>query len=467
MGDSKDKAAPGLSRRQVLLSAPALAAACAVSGAAAEGPAAPERGSFRIPADFEPARAIWVGWDEGHRSFTAALVQALRPHAQVEVVVRDETAREAAREWLQGQGVTVEALGWHTLAEAMYFVRDGVVFATNGKGDLGVVDFQWNHYGRPGWCHSAHAPRAREVAACTGESWQARQDLDRALAARLGGYVFEAPMVAEGGGVESNGQGLMIANEALVRQRHPDLPLAELQRRVRALPGVRKVIWLPAGLAHDPVQRGTIVGSYVGWGTGGHTDEFVRFADPRTVLLAWPEDIDVARHPVARLNRARMQRNVEILSRATDAYGRPLRVLKVPLPRHVERRVVLSRDADPTWSEQWSPDWFPARERRRQGDTVTQVAVTSYLNFVVANQLVLVPGYLEHGTPQAVQDRVRRTFEQAFPGRTVRFIDAMSLNWYGGGPHCATLNEPLRPRGGAAASPPGAPSAASRSGGRG
>jgi hypothetical protein len=24
----------------------------------------------------------------------------------------------------------------------------------------------------------------------------------------------------------------------------------------------------------------------------------------------------------------------------------------------------------------------------------------------------------------------------------VRFIDAITLNWVGGGPHCATLNEP-------------------------
>jgi agmatine deiminase len=108
----------------------------------------------------------------------------------------------------------------------------------------------------------------------------------------------------------------------------------------------------------------------------------------------------------------------------------------------VERRIVLSASADPGWSEQWSAAWFPAQERRRQGDTVMQVAITSTLNFVVANGLVLAPGYTEHGTPRATQERVQRVLEQAFPGRSVRFIDAITLNWVGGGPHCATLNEP-------------------------
>jgi hypothetical protein len=26
--------------------------------------------------------------------------------------------------------------------------------------------------------------------------------------------------------------------------------------------------------------------------------------------------------------------------------------------------------------------------------------------------------------------------------RRIEFIDALLVNWYGGGPHCATLNEP-------------------------
>ncbi len=72
-----------------------------------------------------------------------------------------------------------------------------------------------------------------------------------------------------------------------------------------------------------------------------------------------------------------------------------------------------------------------------------QVASASYLNVIVANDLVLLPDTLRHGTPRAVQDRVRQVMELAFAGRQVRFVDAIGANWVGGGAHCATLSEPL------------------------
>jgi agmatine deiminase len=205
------------------------------------------------------------------------------------------------------------------------------------------------------------------------------------------------------------------------------------------------VIWLPAGLAEDVHLRATIVGDHVAWGAGGHTDEFVRFADERTVLLAWPGDDDVAANRVARLTRRRMQRNLEILGRATDARGRRLRVVKVPQPRLVRRRVVLDDAADGAWSEQWTPAWFPPHERRFAGQRLWQVATASYLNFVVVNGVLVLPDYVPHGTRPVEQERVRALFESIFAGRRVSFVDAMTANWVGGGLHCAMLNEPAAP----------------------
>ena len=160
------------------------------------------------------------------------------------------------------------------------------------------------------------------------------------------------------------------------------------------------------------------------------------------MLLAWPEPAQAARHPVARLNLQRMQRNAAVLSAATDLRGRPLRVLRVPLPHVVERRVELADDADTRLSRGWSPDAFAAREKRREGDAVMQVASTSWLNFVVANGVVVLPDYSAHGSPAALQERVQQLMAQAFPGRELRTVDAIGANWVGGGAHCATLGEP-------------------------
>jgi agmatine deiminase len=432
----------GPSRRQ-LIGAGLASAASALSGCGHAtgsdlwGPGA------RLTADFEPVAAMWLGYDPGHETFTADLAAALQSHVALRMIVRDEQAELAARALLGAKGVSTEGMVFLQNPQALFFVRDAAVFCRDATGGLGVIDFRWSHYGWASWCQHRFSGNPRAMVACAATDTAAADALDRSLTRASRAAVFRSRLAMEGGGVEVNGQGLLIANEALWQSRNPGLSRARIEQDLLALPGVRRVIWLPAGLAQDPLHRATIVDRYVAWGTGGHTDEFVRFADPRTVLLAWPDEAEAARHPVSRLNLRRMQRNHDVLSRSTDLQGRPLRVLKLPLPRVIERRVELSATADSALSREWTADSFPPQERRRQGDWVMQVASSSYLNFVLANGLVLLPDYLPHGTPRALQDRVRAVMEVAFPGRELRFVDAVAANWLGGGAHCATLTEPL------------------------
>jgi len=383
-----------------------------------------------LAADFDPAAAVWLSHAPGHEAITRGLAEALKPHVRLRFLVPDRAAADAVRAWVQAEAdIVVEPA-------ATYFLRDVAVF-TRGPG---IVDFRASQYGAAAWCERRW-PQPSERAACRlhAGARAAEQDaLDRTLATRLGWPLHATTLALEGGAVEVNGRGLMIANEELHRTRNPASKRSEVERELLKLPGMTKVIWLPAGLAEDAHLRGTIAGPYVAWGAGGHTDEFVRFADERTVLLAWPDED----HPVARLSRARMQRNAAILAAATDTGGRRLRVLKVPMPRIVQRRVVLSDAPDNGTSAHWSVDYFPAREGRRAGDALWQVATASYLNFVVANGAVVLPDFVPHGTPAALQARVQRLFEQVFPGRRVSFVDAITAHWVGGGLHCATLNQP-------------------------
>jgi agmatine deiminase len=398
---------------------------------------------YRIPGDFERARAIWIGYDEGHQAFTLALVEALLPYVPLKLLAASAEQEQELRGLLRKRGIRADSLEFFNDEQAIFFLRDSAVFVSGMDGSLGVIDFKWSEYGLPGWCAQRYAKDAKQIAECSADAQGERGDLDLSLARLAKARVFSSQLFLEGGGVEVNGRGLMLANRALLTQRNPGMSLAAIEKALLALPGMRQIIWLPAGLAQDPLLRSTIVGRYVGWGTGGHTDEFVRFADANTVLLAWPDDSTSARHPVDRLNQRRMQACFEVLSRAIDADGHALRIVKIPMPTLIERRIVLNAQADTNWSEQWNADSFAPAERRRNGDVVVQVAAASYLNFVIANGVVLVPDYLAHGTPASTQVRVKQLYKAAFPGRKIRFIDAIGLNWYGGGPHCATLVEPM------------------------
>ena len=291
------------------------------------------------------------------------------------------------------------------------------------------------------WCSRRHADRGI-AQRCAADADRSREGFDVAFARRIGARLHRSALALEGGAFETNGRGVVLANAELLASRNPGVERAALQRMLLALPGIRKVVWLPGGLAEDPLLRATITGDYVAWGAGGHTDEFVRFADPRTVLLAWPDDADAAAHPVRRLTRQRMERNLAVLQRERDTDGRAFTVLKVPMPGIVQRRVFLSAVPDDERSRQWSAEHFPPQEGRRQGQPLMEVAVASYLNFVVANGVVVLPDFVPHGTRADRQQRVQRLFERAFPGRGIRFVDAISAHWVGGGPHCATLNQP-------------------------
>lgn len=434
---------PHAPRRRFLRAALATLGAAAVQRAArADGPTV---ATARLAADFDPVATVWLGHDAGHEAFTGDLAAAIAPHAPIGMLVRDAASEARARVLLAERRLDLSRVQFVRDALAPFFLRDPVVFGVDADGEAFVVDFQWTHYGWRHWCRRLHAGEPDAAEACARTDDVQSGGLDRRFADALGLSTFRSPLAIEGGGVEVNGRGLLIANAQLWRSRNPGLSAMELERELRRLPGIRKVIWLPRGLAQDPLHRGTITGRYVGWGTGGHTDEFVRFADARTVLLAWGGEADMRRHPVARLNQVRMQTNYEILSHSTDQDGQPLRILKVPLPRTMDREVVLEAQEDYRPLGAWAASQFPAAEGRQPGDTLRQVAASSYLNHLVVNDLVLLPDYVPYGTPARRQQEVRQIYQEAFPGRTILFIDAMQANWVGGGIHCATLQEPAAP----------------------
>ena len=65
------------------------------------------------------------------------------------------------------------------------------------------------------------------------------------------------------------------------------------------------------------------------------------------------------------------------------------------------------------------------------------IAAASYLNFVIINELVLVPHY---GIKEDNEAMI--AFKKAFPNKKIVPLNPISLNWGGGGMHCITQNEP-------------------------
>jgi agmatine deiminase len=175
----------------------------------------------------------------------------------------------------------------------------------------------------------------------------------------------------------------------LNKNRNPHLPRAELEKFLMNYFGASHIIWLKGGISGDD--------------TDGHIDNLARFTDPETVLCAFEEDESDE-------NYLALKENYEILLQSPDQDGKKLKVIKVPMPPHI-----LSTVRD---------------EKTR--------LPASYLNFYVANKVVLVPTYKHKN------DRVAlKIIQKQFPGRKAVGIDCTDLIYGMGAIHCVMQQQPL------------------------
>ena len=248
----------------------------------------------------------------------------------------------------------------------------------------------------------------------------------------------------EGGAIESNGRGTLILSEPLTMSRNEGISKDSIEHEFKRVLGVQNIVWLQEGLAEDPHMWQTITGKYVGMGTGGHTDEFVRFADANTILLAWIPEEDKDANALNAINHQRMKVNFEILSNALNEKGEPFNIIKIPLPELISKPVKILEAGkwEVVYNNNIPVSAFKDSDGWKVGDTALRVASSSYLNFYITNGMVMLPSYINQGTSINKEKEVKRLFQKAFPDRKLVFLDAMALNWEGGGLHCGTQQQP-------------------------
>jgi agmatine deiminase len=195
-------------------------------------------------------------------------------------------------------------------------------------------------------------------------------------------------LVLEGGGIDSDGRGTLLttAECLLSPNRNPHLDKAATEERLKAVFGLRRVLWLHHGyLAGDD--------------TDSHIDTLARFCDERTIAYVQCED--PADEHFAALRE--MERELKAF-RTFD--GAPYQLAPLPLP-------------EPIFDE--SGNRLPA----------------TYANFLLINGAALAPTY---GVPQ--DETALRRLRQAFPGREVVGIDCRPLILQHGSLHCVTMQYP-------------------------
>jgi len=407
---------------------------------------------FYMPAEWEPHDAVWLGWESdstyGFYPVVTKIITTLTPQVTVKMAFNSDSLMQTAKDYLKRHSIDTTNMEFHTIPGDRYWIRDhGAAFLVNDKGDLGVADFGWNHYGYPVFLKEKYKGNKDSISKYLNRRTAAINrtgKVDSLMANIEGAKILKTDVITEGGNIEVNGKGTLIVCESAMKHRNPNLTKDYMESELKRVLGVSKVIWIKQGLADDPngfYRR--ITGNYVGGGVQ-HSDEFVRFSNANTLLLAWVDEKEKDLNPINKLNYESLTESYNILKNATDQDGKPFTIIKVPLPDLITKSITATKAYSNEFSYDIPADRFYQSEAPAVGDILLRVPASSYLNYLVTNGLVLVSTYISEGTSKEKEDRVKAIFETQFPDRKIVFINAMPQNWDGGGIHCSTQQQPSK-----------------------
>ena len=404
--------------------------------------------AFYMPAEFEEQEAVWFGWDTDARYYpvVANVISGLMPTVQIKIAAESDSLLSVSKKALARLSIDTTKVQFYSMKGERYWIRDhGAAFLVTEKGELGVADFDWSLYGMEGWYEQKYDNNTDSIKKYMTKYFNRNTGkVDSLMAVAEKATIIKSNIVIEGGAIEVNGKGTLILCEAVALQRNPGKSKSELEHGFKKALGVTNIIWMKKGLIDDAHIQQIHFKKYVTMGTGGHTDEFVRFADANTILLAWVEESEINAHPFNKINFERMSENLRILEQATDQDGKPFKVIKVPLPDLIERKIVVKAKLDSTDSINVTPQYFIQRDAPLVGDTLINVSASSYMNYLVSNGVVILPTYAKQGSSTAKEKKVSDIIQSVFPNRKLVWVECMPQNWNGGGIHCSTQQQPKR-----------------------
>ncbi len=391
---------------------------------------------FTMPGEFDPIQSVWLAFPVYDNlagrpiaEVQGSMIEALAPCLFIDLIVQDEADQEKARQWVSTLNIPAGKVRYHIIPHTDVWIRDmGPIFLSNGQLQLKIADFGFNQwsYAKP-----------------TDQEAMVDERVDRLVARKLNLPIVRSSLISEGGNREVNGRGTLLATEAVELQRNPEMTKKQITDEFKRVFNIDKVIWLKQGLADDDLTyRGPLPnGNLPVMTTGGHIDEYARFADPHTILLAEVSKEERATDPVAAITYERMETNYQILSKAVDQDGQPFNIVRVPIAEPIE---VIVTEKDPIYSMLADLNYQDGFTFKR-GKPVTIEIAASYMNFSIANEVVLVPAYWKKGRSEKIREKdeqVQKIFEKVFPDQRIVRINPENVNAGGGGMHCISQQMP-------------------------
>ena len=395
----------------------------------------------RTPGEFEPQEAVWMIWSPldhmkgmSNEKVQLEIINALVPYNKIIVSAQNDSIYDRAAKMIPKKLIDEGKVELKKIGSEELWIRDmGPNFVELSNGKKAIADFNFD-----AWGYTPHDDM--------DDYTILMEKYDEAVAEMLNIPLISTDIYSEGGDREVNGKGTLMVVESVELNRNPGKTTADLDKEFKRVLGVKKVIWLKKGVYEDdqtfdgPINIEGGKKAYTVVTTGGHIDEFARFVNPTTILLAEVPEEDLE-DPVAVENKKRLEVSYEILKNATDQDGNPFNIVRIPTPKTILNTM---GPGDSVYDFIETLDYldgstFPSGER------VTVVAASSYLNFTIANGVVVAQKYWKEGGDMEVKardEKVKGILQDVFPNRKIIMIDPLPVNYGGGGIHCITRHQP-------------------------
>jgi len=347
--------------------------------------------SFHYPAEHELHEATWLQWPHGKQygcSYKKKLeptwleiTMALINNEKVFIVHHGNLAKKKIVRVLLAAEVDTSNIRFFKIPANDVWVRDnGPIFVFDNLNQLFMQDWGFN-----GWGNDFRWKKCDRVP--TQIKFTPKLDLN-------------AAMVLEGGAIETDGNGTILATKsALLTQvnptkkihaiRNPGMDQTKADSLLRTYLGAEQVIWLEGFLDSDDI-------------TDGHIDGFARFGLNNTLFTMAKEDLSYW---------GVNEKDQEMLDNLKNTLGQPYSFITLPLTAN--------------------------NVSNKKGQDLGFKG--SYLNFYIANGVVLVPVYNDPNDQIAIQ-----LMQDHFSERTIVPIDCRNLIEFGGMVHCVTQQQPAK-----------------------
>jgi len=352
-----------------------------------------ESGLF-MPAEWEVHEGTWLQWphDDTHENVQMcmeylwlAMAAALHQHETVHVTVPDDRRFEHLEGQVAYYGFDRDKFDLHIIPTNDIWSRDnGPIFLVNGDGELAITSWNFN-----GWGGRYPYEKDRQTA--------------KSVADNLSLLLFNAPITLEGGAIEVNGHGTMMATRSSIinPNRNPGMDQEKIEAAIKAYLGVKHIIWL-SGAPREFCDA-------VGDETDFHIDTYARFVDVSTVLYCWTDDKSNPFYPY-------LHQHLSELKEAVTESGKQMTLIELPLPNNAIYSTLIMGNRAP---------FKPAP------------TLAVYANFYIANGVVLVPVYGDINDTRALE-----IIAEHFPGRDIIGLPAQVTAELGGMMHCVTQQQP-------------------------